>query len=159
MKKLIALMLFTLLLADGCAMSAESDEDSRQALTETKSGELDLRDGNANETDLGKVPSEEHSADSPVSAGISLNKINPEDVSSGKVPRTCRLEADFLSAEQATQLILERVSGATTDDFVELKLSSDDGLYVFEGELVYDRTECEFEINARTGEFISWETK
>ena len=60
-----------------------------------------------------------------------------------------------VSQEEATQLVLERVPGATESD-VRIRLDRDDGREVYEGELYYDRTEYEFEIDASTGSFLEW---
>ena len=51
--------------------------------------------------------------------------------------------------------MLERVPGATESD-VRIRLDRDDGREVYEGELYYDRTEYEFEIDASTGSFLEW---
>ena len=60
-----------------------------------------------------------------------------------------------VSQEEATQLVLERVPGATESD-VRIRLDQDDGREVYEGEVYYDRTEYEFEIDASTGSFLEW---
>ena len=60
-----------------------------------------------------------------------------------------------VSQEEATQLVLERVPGAAESD-VRIRLDRDDGREVYEGELYYDRTEYEFEIDASTGSFLEW---
>ena len=60
-----------------------------------------------------------------------------------------------VSQEEATQLVLDRVPGAAESD-VRIRLDRDDGREVYEGELYYDRTEYEFEIDASTGSFLEW---
>ena len=51
--------------------------------------------------------------------------------------------------------MLDRVPGATESD-VRIRLDRDDGREVYEGELYYDRTEYEFEIDASTGSVSEW---
>lgn len=60
-----------------------------------------------------------------------------------------------VSQEEATQLVLDRVPGAAESD-VRIRLDRDDGREVYEGEVYYDRTEYEFEIDASTGSFLEW---
>lgn len=60
-----------------------------------------------------------------------------------------------VTLEQAIQLVLERVPGAGSTD-VRIEYERDDGRELYEGEVYYDRTEYEFEIDASTGTFIEW---
>lgn len=60
-----------------------------------------------------------------------------------------------VSLEKATNLALNRVSGATEND-IRIKLDYDDGYYVYEGEILYGQKEYEFEIDANTGTFLEW---
>lgn len=69
--------------------------------------------------------------------------------------QTSSQTAKAVTLEEATQLVLDRVPGATADN-VRIKEDYDDGRNLFEGEVYYDRTEYEFEIDASTGTFIEW---
>lgn len=60
-----------------------------------------------------------------------------------------------ISQEQATQLVLDRIPGASSSD-VRIQFERDDGRELYEGEVYYDRTEYDFEIDASTGNFIEW---
>ena len=62
-----------------------------------------------------------------------------------------------ISREKAVQIVLSRVDGAVESNIHELKTDQDDGLFVYEGELLFDGYEYEFEIDGRTGEIIKWE--
>lgn len=64
-------------------------------------------------------------------------------------------EGSAVTLEQARELVLERVPGAAASD-VQIEQERDDGLDIYEGEVYYDRTEYEFEIDASTGSFIKW---
>lgn len=61
-----------------------------------------------------------------------------------------------LSVEEASQLVLDRVPGATTDD-LRIELDEDDGRYKYEGEVIYNQVEYDFEMDANTGNFLEWE--
>lgn len=60
-----------------------------------------------------------------------------------------------ISLEDATQLALERVPGASEQN-LKIELDYDDGYYKYEGEIIYDQKEYEFEIDADTGTFLEW---
>lgn len=60
-----------------------------------------------------------------------------------------------ISLEEAGNLALERVPGATQND-LKIKLDYDDGVYKYEGDIIYERKEYEFEIDANTGTFLEW---
>ena len=62
-----------------------------------------------------------------------------------------------ISAEQAKQIALNKVSGATTSNIYEFKLDRDDGRYKYEGKIIYGTFEYEFEIDANTGNIIEWD--
>lgn len=60
-----------------------------------------------------------------------------------------------VSQEQAMQTALERVPGATESD-IRMELDNDDGQYKYEGDIIYDQREYEFEIDANTGVILEW---
>lgn len=61
-----------------------------------------------------------------------------------------------IAEADAIALVLEKVPGAVESD-VRIHLDYDDGRAVYEGSLVLDQTEYEFEIDAETGSFLEWE--
>lgn len=60
-----------------------------------------------------------------------------------------------ITLEEAVQLVLDRVPGASSED-VRIEQDRDDGRDVYEGEVYCNRTEHEFTIDASTGDFIEW---
>ena len=70
-------------------------------------------------------------------------------------PGTSAPEGAVISFEEAKQLALDRVPNAN-DAHIEMEFERDDGFLIYEGEIHYQRTEYEFEIDARTGNFIKW---
>ena len=62
-----------------------------------------------------------------------------------------------ISEEKAKEIALEKVPGATVQDVRKFKKDRDDGRYVYEGEILYNKMEYDFEIDAENGEIISWE--
>lgn len=59
-----------------------------------------------------------------------------------------------ISVDEAKQIALEKVPGAS---MIHIELDEDDGRLVYEGEIYHENKEYEFEIDASTGEIISWE--
>lgn len=61
-----------------------------------------------------------------------------------------------ISEADAKAAALARVEGASDSD-IRIQLQRDDGQLVYEGTIIYNNTEYDFEINAETGDFLSWE--
>ena len=60
-----------------------------------------------------------------------------------------------ISQDEAVQIALQRVSGATAQD-VRIELDRDDGRYKYEGEIIYNNTEYDFEIDANSVTILEW---
>ncbi len=65
----------------------------------------------------------------------------------------------IITEEDAKALAIAKVPGAALTDIREFKVDRDDGRMEYEGTIVFDKTEYEFEINAATGEFLNWEAE
>lgn len=61
----------------------------------------------------------------------------------------------YIGEEKAKSTALAKVSGATESD-IRLYLDYEDGIAVYEGSIVFDNMEYEFEIDAATGTIVSW---
>ncbi|MBC5689321.1 PepSY domain-containing protein [Mediterraneibacter sp. NSJ-55] len=61
-----------------------------------------------------------------------------------------------IDLEQAKQIALQKVPGATEQNLA-IHLDFDDGFYVYEGDIWYDRMEYEFDIDANSGTILKWE--
>lgn len=60
-----------------------------------------------------------------------------------------------ITEEDAIQIALDRVPGASQED-VKIKLDFDDGVYKYEGDIIHEQKEYEFEIDADTGTVLQW---
>ena len=60
-----------------------------------------------------------------------------------------------VSLEEATKIALDKVPGATEQD-IRINLDYDDGRQKYEGDIIYEQMEYDFEIDANTGEVIEW---
>ncbi|MCM1064318.1 MAG: PepSY domain-containing protein [Eubacterium sp.] len=61
-----------------------------------------------------------------------------------------------ITAEDAKALALAKVPGASESDIREFETDRDDGRIEYEGKIIYNGTEYEFEIDS-TGQIVSWE--
>lgn len=61
-----------------------------------------------------------------------------------------------ISESDARTSALAKVPGAADSD-IRIKLEKDDGRLIYEGKIVYNNTEYDFEIDANTGNFLKWE--
>ena len=60
-----------------------------------------------------------------------------------------------VTMEQAISIALERVPGATEKD-VKIEVDYDDGVYKYEGDIIHEQREYDFEIDANTGTILEW---
>ena len=66
-------------------------------------------------------------------------------------------DVPLLEEEDVVKIVLDRVDGATEDEIVSFGLDSEDGIWVYEGNLIHDGIEYEFEIDGRNGNILEWE--
>lgn len=60
-----------------------------------------------------------------------------------------------VSREEAIAIALKRVPGATEKD-IHIEFDTDDGQYRYEGDIIYDQKEYDFEIDANSGTILEW---
>lgn len=65
--------------------------------------------------------------------------------------------AEDIGEMAAKQIALNKVPGATEDDIFEFEKEYDDGLVQYEGKIIYNGCEYEFEISGETGDIFDWE--
>lgn len=65
----------------------------------------------------------------------------------------------MITVEAARKLALAQVPGASEQNMVEFEVDYDDGHTEYEGKIIYNGMEYEFEIDAYSGTFRSWETE
>ena len=67
--------------------------------------------------------------------------------------------ATAITADQAKEIALAEVPGATVDDIYEFELDRDDGRLEYEGAIWYDGTEYEFTIDGYSGAIREWDAE
>ena len=64
-----------------------------------------------------------------------------------------------LSEEDAKQIALAKVPGATAQDIRDFHTDYDHSKLKYEGEIYYENIEYDFEIDANTGEILEWDVE
>lgn len=67
-------------------------------------------------------------------------------------------QGQSVDLETAKQIALSKVAGATADH-IRIKEDYDDGRLVYEGKIIYQQMEYDFEIDASTGNILDWEAE
>lgn len=84
----------------------------------------------------------------------STDTSQSQDNSQNTTANNTGINVQFSEAD-AKAAALERVPGATEQD-LRMELDHDDGKYIYEGDIIYQQMEYEFEIDANTGKFLKW---
>ena len=113
----------------------------------------DTQNNNASQDDTDQTAASDQAADQNTSAGNGTNQSqtgqNQNNTGSGSSSGVA------VSQDEAVQIALDRVSGATAQD-VKIELDRDDGRYKYEGEIIYNNMEYDFEIDANSGTILEW---
>ncbi len=145
-------------------------------ISESRAKEIALADAGITEADVLAILAKRDFDDGRIVYDVDFYSQNQEfdyeidAVTGAIISRDFEIEDDFLyqsqitgngaaagtiSMEQATAIVLNRVSGATAQN-VFMKLDHDDGYLKYEGEVYYNGVEYEFELNAQTGDVLEW---
>ena len=158
------------IMISGCGMNRtvqQSDESStqreeelqaeidalRQEIDEMKSSQQQESSGDGQAADSAQSPDGGQNSDNNTSQSDSSgNNTHSSSENSGSVSGVS------LTLEEAQKIALERVPGATAQN-ISIELDEDDGWYIYEGDILYNRMEYEFEIDANTGNILKWEAE
>ena len=172
MKVFAGILTATFVLAAGTGSAFAEDKEDQVKISRKEALEIALKDAEIEEDEIKKSRVEFEHDDGTLFYNVEFYTDKKEydyeiDAKTGKI-----LEVDFeierefkdssllekakISEQEAQQIVLDEVSGASEDDLY-MELDYDDGELMYEGELLYDGYEYEFEINAETGEIESWE--
>ncbi|MBY0758298.1 MULTISPECIES: PepSY domain-containing protein [Sellimonas] len=83
------------------------------------------------------------------------NNTNTTDDTQQQNTQTTNNANVKISEADAKKAALDRVPGASETD-LKMELEFDDGKYTYEGDIIYQQKEYEFEIDANTGTFLKW---
>ncbi len=79
--------------------------------------------------------------------------------SSAEPSQSTSAQDGAITETEAKEIALAKVPGATDENIREFKKEFDDGREEYDGKIVYNKTEYEFEIDAKTGDVIKWESE
>lgn len=94
------------------------------------------------------------------------NTSNPEQTTSQEQIQTQEVsqeqaqtqeQAQKLSEDDAKQIALSQVPGATEQNILEFHSDYDNGRYHYDGKIFYEQIEYEFEIDASDGTILEWD--
>lgn len=158
-KYLIILVGFilTFALLTGCGMTrtvqrAQTSDDSSTQREEELQAEIDALQKEIDDL-KGSQGSQDQQNTDPADDGQAADSGNGTQSSSGNTGSTSGVA---VTLEEAQNIALERVPGASAQN-ISIELDEDDGWYIYEGDIVYDGMEYEFEIDANTGNILKWE--
>ena len=158
-KYLIILVGFilTFALLTGCGMTrtvqrTQTSVDSSTQREEELQAEIDALQKEIDDL-KGSQGSQDQQNTDPADDGQAADSGNGTQSSSGNTGSTSGVA---VTLEEAQNIALERVPGASAQN-ISIELDEDDGWYIYEGDIVYDGMEYEFEIDANTGNILKWE--
>ena len=158
-KYLIILVGFilTFALLTGCGMTrtvqrTQTSDDSSTQREEELQAEIDALQKEIDDL-KGSQGSQDQQNTDPADDGQAADSGNGTQSSSGNTGSTSGVA---VTLEEAKNIALERVPGASAQN-ISIELDEDDGWYIYEGDIVYDGMEYEFEIDANTGNILKWE--
>lgn len=138
----------------GTVQSSTSSQNTNAADSTGNAGTTDNSAGTTDSSAAASTTDNSAAAsttDNSAAAGSSANTGN-----NGAASNNTQNAANVAVSEaDARQAALERVPGATDAD-IRMELEFDDGYYIYEGDIIYQQVEYEFEIDAQTGNFLKW---
>ena len=64
-----------------------------------------------------------------------------------------------ISAEDAKQIALDKVPGATTEHIRRFEKDYENGRFVYDGEIYFEQYEYDFEIDSHDGTILEWDAE
>ena len=149
--------ILTFALLTGCGMTrtvqrTQTSDDSSTQREEELQAEIDALQKEIDDL-KGSQGSQDQQNTDPADDGQAADSGNGTQSSSGNTGSTSGVA---VTLEEAQNIALERVPGASAQN-ISIELDEDDGWYIYEGDIVYDGMEYEFEIDANTGNILKWE--
>ena len=156
----------------GQAAGSSSQSGTASAVTEDEARKTALSDAGVTEEQITGIRVKKDHDDGRQVYDVEFYSDNKEydyeiDASTGEILSSdFEIENDFnkdsasdlnlaVSREEASAAALAKVQGASEKD-LRIKLDDDDGKMIYEGDIYYNGTEYEFEIDAATGDFLEW---
>ena len=152
--------------AQQTAQPAETEDEQKEAALQTA-----LKDAGVNEADASRIRVTADRDDGMLVYEVRFDAAEVEydyeiDAQSGRIistdverwndDRNRTANANVaVSRDEAVKTALAKVSGAAERD-IRIELDYDDGRYKYEGDIIYNGIEYDFEIDADNGSIIEW---
>lgn len=102
-----------------------------------------------------ETPSASDSATHSASADAAQSTTHPQ----ANTVQNSGEETNMISEEEARQIALDQVPGATAQDIREFESGYDNGRLEYEGKIHYEQKEYEFEIDGYSGDILKWDVE
>lgn len=157
--------------ASGAVSASEEESSADQNLSSEEAKSIALKDAGLTEDQISAIRIRQEMDDGIQQYEVEFYAGDKEydyeiDAISGNIlSKDMDIEDDFkksgdsdaaISEEQAKKTALEKVPGAGEND-INIHLDKDDGRAVYEGSIIYEDREYEFEIDADNGRILDWE--
>ncbi len=173
MKKIVLLLALTTFIFAGCGGETKISADQAKEIALNNAGltedevtfvrtEKDSDDGRVvYEVEFYSKDNKEYDYEIDAETGdiISFDEDAENSLPSSSDVSQNTSQGEEITEERAKEIALEKVPGATAENIREFKKDFDDGREEYDGKIVYNNTEYEFEIDAKTGEFITWKSE
>lgn len=93
----------------------------------------------------------------PTSDNTEMTSVQQSASLGESVNQTTVFTGKIITEKKAMEIVLAKVQGASESD-VRMHLDVDDGIQVYEGSIVYNNIEYDFELDANTGDILEWES-
>ncbi len=133
-----ALLCVSMLLFCACEDNVPDDEDIEEVVTE---------------------PAAQTTVETPDSekSGEGGNGGNGDNGNNGGNSGNVEQKKRGITIDEAINMAIARVPGATRNNLIHIEKDSDDGRVSYSGEIYYNGVEYEFEIDASNGNILEWE--
>ena len=160
---------------ESVATTAEAKVETKNvqsAISEEEAKQIALKDAGVKESDVSGMRTHPQTDDGTKEYEVDFYVGDKEydydiDASDGTIrSKDTEIEDDFgtdrtdvkVSKDTAIKKVLAKVKGAQESD-VRIHLDEDDGRQIYEGSVIYEEMEYDFEIDASTGKILEWEAE
>lgn len=152
---------------------SQSTKSANTSISEDDAKNIALKDANVSESDVTGIRIKQDIDDGITVYEVDFYVSNKEyeyeiSAEDGSIrSKDTDIDNDFGSAAQsksgvslddAKKTALSKVKGATEKD-IRIHSEYDDGRQIYEGSIVYNEMEYDFEIDSETGKILSWESE
>ncbi len=124
-------------------------------------GRVGKDERNAMNKEISKKIAEQNAAIETPEEPVKTPETNTEPVKTPETNTENKKEetSEFVSEENVKKMIFMLIEGSSDKDIRKLKKEMDDGRWKYDVEVIYNGMEYEFEIDAKTGEILNFESE